>query len=69
MPAIPNSGDKDIKGCFPCHTSCHKKHSIFKTNAFLNQYMKTDGEYMSKKFEGRKNMSFASTCLTSLIQE
>ena len=65
MPANPNSCDKDIKGCFPCHTSCHKKRSIFKTGAFLNQYMKTEDAYLSEKFEGRKKyvICFNLSCL------
>jgi hypothetical protein len=65
MPANPNSCDKDVKGCFPCHTSCHKKRSILKTGAFLNQFIKTEDEYLSEKFEGKQKyvICFNLSCL------
>ena len=55
MPVNPNTCNTDVKSsCFPCHSSYHRKCSVFKTGAFLNQYEKTDDDYSSDKFEGRK---------------
>ena len=55
MPLNPNKCDNVVNACFPCHTICHRKRSVFKTGAFLNKYIKTEDEYLSEKLEGRKN--------------
>ena len=57
MPINPNTCNNEVKSNFSCHTICHKKHSIFRTRTFLNQYIyiEIEDEYLSKKLEGTKN--------------
>jgi hypothetical protein len=65
LPVNLNACDKDVKACFPCHTTCHKKRSLLKTGSFLNQDIETDDKYLSKKFDSQKKYSicFNLCCL------
>ena len=54
MPVNPNICDNEVKSCFSCHATCHRKRSVFRTGSFLNQYIETEDEYLSEKLEGKK---------------